>query len=252
MGTWISHLRIAENLLKELPGLDEAAFTVGNLAPDSGVPNEDWSAFDPPKTVTHFLRPGEEEGRIADLQFYREYLAPLSLDNDSVRYSFALGYFFHLLCDNLWAKLIVGPSKLAYATLFAAKEDAIWTVKHDWYDLDHCYVRQHPGSLFWRVLMTTPNPPAYFPFLSEVGLHHSLDHIRKFYSEDNGHDLVRSYPYLNETTMSRYVADSTAAVLKIYARLQEMPALANTQTALPLLRAQEISPYEPPLGDGQV
>ena len=55
MGTWISHLRIAEQLLTAMPQLDEVAFIYGNLAPDSGLPNADWSAFDPPKEVTHFL-----------------------------------------------------------------------------------------------------------------------------------------------------------------------------------------------------
>jgi len=67
MGTWISHLRIAEQLLTAMPQLDEVAFIYGNLAPDSGLPNADWSAFDPPKEVTHFLRPGEDEGRIAGI-----------------------------------------------------------------------------------------------------------------------------------------------------------------------------------------
>lgn len=56
MGTWISHLRIAENFLVEHPELDHTLFTIGNLAPDSGVPNEDWSQFDPPKEQTHFLK----------------------------------------------------------------------------------------------------------------------------------------------------------------------------------------------------
>jgi hypothetical protein len=59
MATWISHLRVAENLLAALPDLDEVAFTFGNLAPDSGVPNADWTVFDPPQEVTHFFGPRE-------------------------------------------------------------------------------------------------------------------------------------------------------------------------------------------------
>ena len=249
MGTWISHLRVAESLLTELPGLDEAAFTIGNLAPDSGIPNADWSAFDPPKEVTHFLRPGEDEGRCADLQFFRQYLEPLSPNDDRARYSFVLGYFFHLLCDNLWAKLIVSTSKRAYAKLFTEKKEAIWTVKRDWYDLDHRYVRCHPEGLFWRVLISTPNPPMYLPFISEAGLYYSLDYIRNFYSEEKERDLDRTYPYLNETTMTRFVTDSVSALLKIHGDLQKMSIPANTQTALSLLTPKEIRPYEPPLGD---
>ena len=66
MGTWIAHLRIAENLLPYFSGMDEVAFTYGNLAPDSGLPNADWTVFDPPKEVTHFLHKGEGESAIRD------------------------------------------------------------------------------------------------------------------------------------------------------------------------------------------
>lgn len=54
MATWITHFRIAENILKVREDLDTEAFVVGNIGPDSGVPNEDWSNFDPPKIITHW------------------------------------------------------------------------------------------------------------------------------------------------------------------------------------------------------
>ena len=54
MASWMVHLRIADELLPHLKGVEETAFVMGNIAPDSGVPNEDWSAFHPPKTATHF------------------------------------------------------------------------------------------------------------------------------------------------------------------------------------------------------
>ena len=56
MASWIIHLRIADELLRHLGPVDETAFIFGNLAPDSGVPNEDWSAFYPPTSVSHFKR----------------------------------------------------------------------------------------------------------------------------------------------------------------------------------------------------
>lgn len=54
MATWIGHLRIAEHLLNEIEGLDESYFALGSLAPDSGVPDENWENFDPPSEITHF------------------------------------------------------------------------------------------------------------------------------------------------------------------------------------------------------
>ena len=98
MATWIGHLRVAEGLLQHWPHLHRMGFAFGNLAPDSGVPNADWSHFDPPKEVTHFLHKGQGEGEVRDLEFYRPYLASLSADG-SAEYAFRLGYFVHLVCD---------------------------------------------------------------------------------------------------------------------------------------------------------
>ena len=47
MASWMIHLRIADKLLDRIPGLSPIEFIMGNMAPDSGVPNADWSAFSP-------------------------------------------------------------------------------------------------------------------------------------------------------------------------------------------------------------
>ncbi|MBI5564284.1 MAG: zinc dependent phospholipase C family protein, partial [Chloroflexi bacterium] len=240
----------AEQLLAVLPQLDETAFIYGNLAPDSGLPNADWSAFDPPKEVTHFLRPGEDEGRIKDLEFYRGYLADLAASNGA-RFSFVLGYFMHLVCDNLWSKRIVSASKRDYAQLLAERGREAWGIfKDDWYGLDVIYVREHPDCSFWRVLMQTPNPPAYLPFVSEAGLHHQLDHIRQFYSQpDLAWVLGRPYPYLSEPTMTRFVDDAAHALVKIWAQSARLAQLDHSPSALALLAPEELAPYAAPLGD---
>ena len=93
LGTWICDLRVAEKLLDHFPQLDEVTFTFGNLSPDSGIPNADWTQFDPPKEVTHFLRKGEGEDAIHDLEFYEQYLANVQPEEDIKLYSFRLGYF---------------------------------------------------------------------------------------------------------------------------------------------------------------
>ena len=251
MGAWISHLRITEKLLPHLEGLDEAAFLFGNLAPDSGKPNEDWTQFDPPKEVTHYLKKGEGEGHIRDMQFCHDFLQRASPDDDNSRYSFLLGYFFHLLCDNLWTKWIGAASRRDYAALIEEKGIYAWRqMKEDWYGLDFLYVRDHPGSNFWQILMPAVNPPAYLPFLAEDALHLQLDYIRRFYSEpDPGGALDRPYPFLNEATMSRYVNDSVQVILDIHQNLNQLAQQNNSHTALALIPAEKLQPYEPPLGD---
>lgn len=249
MGTWISHLRIAEAVLARLSNLDTVAFTYGNLAPDSGIPNADWSAFDPPKQVTHFLAQGQGKGRIRDMEFFSGYLAPQA-PADRARYSFLLGYFCHLLSDNLWSRRVVTTSRRAYAELFAADAHAAWEViKTDWYGLDQRYVRDTPTSSFWQILMRTPNPTQHVPFIPLAGLHYQLDYIRTFYSQPGPEWVLdRAFPYLSAATMARYVDEAAADLCAIVARLDELPGLAGS-SALALLPPARLAAYPPPLGD---
>jgi len=252
MGSWISHLRIAESLLKSVPGLDETAFTFGNLAPDSGLPNADWSQFDPPKEISHFLPPGANEGGAQDLIFYRKYVQPFDRAQAPDTYSFLLGYFIHLVSDHLWAEKIGKASKSAYASLFASGSDLkAWDViKEDWYGLDQRYVRDHPDCLFWRVFLTAPIPNSPLPFVRQEAFEHQVSYIRDFYSHPSDEwNLDRPFVYLNETSMTRYVDGACGSILKILRLLSAGPAPEGLTSATLLLTSAETAPFTPPFGD---
>jgi len=251
MGTWISHLRVAENVLSYFPEVDEVTFTFGNLSPDSGIPNADWTEFDPPKEVTHFLRRGEEEHAIHDLEYYRQYLAGVKPEDDIQLYSFRLGYFFHLICDILWAKRIGAATKQQFRGLFEEDwKQAVGLVKDDWYGLDQLYVRAHPEHIFWRVIMPQPYPRSYLPFVNEKALHHQYDHIRKYYSaqEDKWY-LSIPYCYLNESTMTRIVNESIEAVLVVHEKVKNMKDFDGLASSVSLLPEYLTTPYQEPLGN---
>ena len=251
VGTWISHLRITENLLPYFPNVDEVTFTFGNLSPDSGVPNADWTEFDPPKEVTHFLRKGEAEHAIHDLIYYQQYLANINPEDGLKRYSFRLGYFFHLICDIIWAKRVWEATQGQFKPLFDADfKKAVGLVKDDWYGLDQLYVRDHPEHIFWRVIMTNPYPPSYLPFVKNKALHHQYDHIRKFYSEqEDKWFLSIPYQYLNETTMTRIVNESIDAVLIVNEKVNSIKNFDGLASSISLLPESLITPYMEPLGN---
>ncbi|MFK7602796.1 zinc dependent phospholipase C family protein [Deinococcus sp. SM5_A1] len=220
MGTWMGHFRIAERLLEHLPDLNAEAFILGNVAPDSGRPNADWTVFDPPKTITHFLRVGEDEGRIRDLQFYREYVLPAE-QADRQTFSFVLGYFTHLVTDNLWMHLIGQPTKVSFAPEFCIDRATTWDrIKDDWYGLDHKYLRDFPDNVFARGVVSAIDPPSPLPFLPSEALADRLDNLRTFYG--NPRDLVLDRPYLypSEATMNRVVEDSAQIIAALLARLE--------------------------------
>ena len=251
MGTWICHLRIAEKLLHHFPELDEVNFAFGNLSPDSGIPNADWTEFEPPKEVTHFLQKGDGEDAVHDLLFYEQYLANINPEEDIKRYSFRLGYFFHLICDIVWAKCIWEATQSFYRSdLEKNKSEAIENIKREWYGLDQLHVRAYPDSLFWRVIVPNQNPPSYLPFIKNEALHHQYDYIRRYYSQpERDWFSALSYHYLNEKTMSRIVDDSVQAILLVHKKLQNMQNLDGLQSSVNLMPESFVTPYEGPLGN---
>lgn len=54
MASWMVHLRITDKLMDEIFNLSYSEFVVGNIAPDSGIPNYDWSVFTPSGDISHF------------------------------------------------------------------------------------------------------------------------------------------------------------------------------------------------------
>ena len=141
MASWMVHLRIADALLPHLGKMDETAFIVGNIAPDSGVPNADWTAFSPPKSVSHFQVKTETGTQIDIDAFCRRYFCESVIPFYDLRtYSFFLGYYVHLLADIRWSKEIGGALKRDYPKEYAEqKQGLIARAKEDWYDLDFLY-----------------------------------------------------------------------------------------------------------------
>lgn len=250
MGTWICHLRIAQILLEQIPGLDEESFIIGSLSPDSGYPNEDWTEFDPPKEVTHFMLKDESEANIRDYIFYQSWLAQPNPDNKS--YSFRLAYYFHLICDNLWSRLIGKTTKSENAALIAEKgfPRLIENAKSDWYGLDHLYLRNFPDMPAWRIFLQAHNPPSYLDFIPLHALHHQLDYIRDYYNHpDPARILDRPFPYLCEATMARFVRECAVLSLEIYRMMRANIETPIRESCLELLDPARYSPYPPPLGD---
>lgn len=64
------------------------AFLAGNIGPDSGVPSEDWSSFNPPKKITHWL--GQNK-KIDAQNFWNKYLKFREIKENNESSSFKTG-----------------------------------------------------------------------------------------------------------------------------------------------------------------
>jgi hypothetical protein len=237
MATWLAHLRIAENLLSDIPGLDPGQFAIGSLGPDAGLPDEKWETFNPPAEVTHFKRSSSVHKDIADLDFYRAYLADIP-PGDALRFSFRLGYFLHLITDNLWTVQIGLPTAERFAAQFAADKSFIWEVKKDWYGLDHRYVRAHPDSLYWRVFLDAQPVAADLDFFPPQAFTRQMDRIKSFYQRDDDEIkamMSRPMLFLSGQEMDRFIEEAAERLFRIYQILWPLPpALDGKFSALEL------------------
>lgn len=127
MATWVTHLMIADKVLAALPQLDRRGFCVGNIAPDCNIENEDWTAFDPPRAVTHFMGSGRKVAADCE-RFYKERIGVRrgSLGKGE-ELSFLLGYYAHLIADAEFQAMIRDEARIEAMWQRFDKDEALTT-----------------------------------------------------------------------------------------------------------------------------
>jgi len=193
-------------------------FAIGSIGPDSGMPDEKWESFDPPKEVSHFEYL-DDSSECADLDFYRQHLMGVSL-NETLRFSFLLGYFFHLITDNLWLEQVWRPHKTKHLDWYN-RDQAEFNLetKRDWYGQDFLYIRNHPNSFFHRVFLGADYDHNFLDFMSPQAFEHQLDYIKTFYQRTD--DAIqalytRPYQFLSETQMDQFISVTSETLCDIY------------------------------------
>lgn len=217
MASWMVHLRVADKLLDLIPDISPVAFIVGNLAPDSGIPNDDNVTFTPDISVSHF---GVKSGKDNADAFVSKYFTPTQrIGYSEDAYAFYLGYLTHLLTDLLWAQQIARPSfrqflggEPPYPT------ESIRPIKDDWYDLDRKYLRDRPGFRAFRAYLGAVGfRNCFMEEFSEDAFENRRQYITDFYLQP-ADGLDRAYPYLTESRMNAFVDGSVREISDILHR----------------------------------
>ncbi len=217
MATWIVHLRVADKLLDSIPGLSPMEFVVGNIAPDSGVPNGDWTIFTPSGDVSHF-KTTDTDG-LKDIHIHefvdQYYSSEQRKSYSSKQMSFFLGYLTHLITDMHWANGIVRPCIKKFRTLYD-NDRKVWigTLKKDWYDLDFLYLIKNPD---FRAFSTYESAAGfrniYMDFFSEDAFDNRREFIVDFYRGQR-ENVERVYDYLTEKEMDRFVEECAERIYR--------------------------------------
>lgn len=185
MATWITHMMVADSVMQKLPWLDCRGFCVGNIAPDCNIENEDWTAFTPPREVTHWMGGSRKEGADAE-RFIDEYILKRDITNVE-EYSFLLGYYAHLAADaefqrmirdskrveNVWKRIDHSPK---YYELSADLPRTWDTVKKiiskkdrfkEIYSIEGTYLRNNPNSGYFTEILSLIDFPDYIDYLPD-------------------------------------------------------------------------------------
>lgn len=215
MASWIIHLRVAQQLYRQLKieAVDE--FVLGNIAPDSGVPAEDGAGYVPEKSVSHFYDHGADGKKyINEERFIRQYFTPerraaYTREQDS----FYLGYLTHLLTDQIWSREIVIPAKEARSAAYHANRGLFWdTVKTDWYDLDFMYLKSNPAFEVYQIYRKSKNiENIYLDFFPKTAFEERRQFILDFYA-DGVAAIVEHNTYLSKEDMDKFVISAASEI----------------------------------------
>ena len=118
MAYWMTHLRVAEALLRCLPeGISLPHYYAGSIAPDCGRTewNEDGTPrYLPGRVVTHWLKKDEALDRcLIDFEGFYNAMMPQAAD-DGAR-AFYWGYYIHLITDAMWQERVLRPRRESLA-----------------------------------------------------------------------------------------------------------------------------------------
>lgn len=218
MASWMIHLRIADKLLDRIPDISPVEFIMGNMAPDSGVPNGDGVTFIPDKSVSHFK---VSDNVMRPEAYIEDHFTPAHRAGyDHGQFAFYLGYLTHLLADVIWHDEIYLPCRALHWDEFEADPNGfVSRVKADWYDLDFLYLKKHPGFRAFRAYLGSVGfVNKYLDFFPPDAFESRRQSITDFYLEPRD-GLEREYPYLTEARTDLFVEDTANRIL---ARLEEL------------------------------
>ena len=249
MASRMIHFRVADALLqtdalRELPPEAQAAFIVGNIAPDSGTPLPG-GGYAPDKDTSHFMRrfegvpAGQNPERCDPVLLLDSWLLPALEEGDPVAAAFFLGYLCHLVTDNAWVRDFVYPAKVRLAHLRSVngKETPegiarfYAVLKQEWYDMDILYLRKHPNlPAYDTFLREPPMINRFLPFFPPDVFARKREEIESFYRRGVA-DTEERELCANESEADRFITriteelttdfrDTFTAVSALYAPIE--------------------------------
>ena len=204
MATWMSHFRVAQAVLDILgeDAFDIECFAVGNIAPDCGVPNPDGKTYTPDKNVSHY---GHSHNR--DYKSFREkYLKDFASERHR---SFYIGYYVHLIADEVWSNTLLYPKIDAFASQYESQNAFVWRMKSDWRKRDDEYILNDPDLKIYKAFCNIKSfDNCFLDFFPKNAFEIQLERVRALYSTPYESDY--SIDYLSKDELDKFVINAAA------------------------------------------
>lgn len=233
MATWVTHLMVADEVIKQMSFLSRHEFFVGNIAPDCNVENEDWTNFTPSREVTHWM--GNERKTAADCdRFLHEYIE-MKEGLDIAEESFLLGYYAHLITDAEFQRYIRDENRVRASwdrikqhselSQRAVDMEETWdSVKKlincqermkDMYYLEAEYLEKHPESGYITDIVCLEEFPDYIDYLPKGAIVRKVK-VMGYMPEKE----ISQYPYIgmSKEEYSCFIKTATELVIKAIER----------------------------------
>ena len=183
MATWVTHLMIADKVLKRIPHLLKHEFCVGNIAPDCNIENEDWTSFTPSRETTHWM--SKKTKSLADGERFLNGFLKTRTVLSAQEESFLLGYYSHLISDALFREFIRDEERVkkSWMRIMSVPElnNQITDIERSWdsikilippkermadiHSIERKYLDTHPDSGYLTEILPLESFPDYIDYL---------------------------------------------------------------------------------------
>lgn len=185
MATWITHLRVSEKLLnckalaEFFSDIDEKAYYIGSIAPDSGTMVGEFT-YTPPKDVSHWKREdvSYEQRFLDNRDFYVKYYVG---ETDLFKKSLFLGYYIHILTDTIYVRDIIHPYMAKHG--YEYWRENILGIRKGWYEIDFRFITKNPNYTPFALLKEVePFENPYFDYFEPTDIYSRVQNIKELYT----------------------------------------------------------------------
>lgn len=213
MSTWIMHLRVAEKLRGLLGDIDEAAFYVGAIAPDSGRMVDDFT-YIPNKDVSHWKRDdvSYEQRFLDNAEFFYQFCEN---ETDKFKKSLFLGYYIHILTDTIYVRDVIHPFINKHGKPFWRKH--ITDIRKGWYEIDFRFLAKNIGYRPFELLKTVaPFENEYLSYFAPTDIYERIRYAIELYSNATTGEDCKFLTHTPEDAekMVDYMAEEIGKIIK--------------------------------------